>query len=148
MEQVKVRALALPAPILEGRWRHPGDAALAGLLPWFEDPIDFLRTPQEMERESRSLDMFADDPPSAELFREVRGSSHPGPVELPWLDVEQAVLIAVNRRPGDDVALALDYRTCPADPRVVGSDFWTNPRQCAWREAAPTFSSFVDALGL
>lgn len=152
MEQTEVRGLVLPARLAqlmrEGRWQHPGDARLARLIPWFEDPLDFLKTTKEMERESRPLDLLADDPVSYELFRQVRGSTRPAPVELPWLDVEQALLIAVNRRPGDDVALALDYRTDPADPRVVGSDFWTNPRQCAWREVAPGFSSFAEALGL
>jgi hypothetical protein len=152
MEQAKVRGLVLPERLItlmrEGRWRHPGDAELARLIPWFEDPLDFLTSTEEMARESRSMDMFADDPRSSELFREVRGSTRSAPVELPWQDVELAVLIAVNRRPGDDVALALDYRTDPADPRVIGSDFWTNPRQCAWREVAPAFSSFVDALDL
>jgi hypothetical protein len=65
-----------------------------------------------------------------------------------WLDVEQAVLIAVNRILGDDVAIALDYRTNPADPRVVASDFWTNPHQCSWRTVTPTFSEFVRLLQL
>ncbi|WP_405640272.1 hypothetical protein [Streptomyces sp. NBC_00019] len=152
MEQTEVRGHALPARLItllrEGRWQHPGDAELARLIPWFEDPLDFLKSTKEMERESRPMDLFADDPVSYELFRQVRGSTRPAPVELPWLDIEQALLIAVNRRAGDDVALALDYRTDPADPRVVGSDFWTNPRQCAWREVAPAFSSFADALGL
>ena len=44
-------------------------------------------------------------------------------------------------------ALALDYRTDLSGPRVVGSDFWTDPRQCEWRLVAPTFSAFADALG-
>ncbi|MFI6008394.1 hypothetical protein ACIBAG_06140 [Streptomyces sp. NPDC051243] len=152
MEIAKVRGLALPdrltSALRRGRWQHPGDVAMRALIPWFEEPLDFLLTPTEMTRESRSLDMFADDPRSSELFREVRGSQRRAPVELPWLDIEQAVLIAVNRRPGDDVALALDYRTDPSDPRVVGSDFWTNPRQCAWRTVAPAFSVFADALGM
>lgn len=148
MEEMRVRGHALPSLLRDGRWQHPGDAELARLMPWFEDPLDFLRSTQEMERESRALDRFADDPLSCELFHVVRGSTRPAPVELPWLDTEQALLIAVNRRPGDDVALALDYRSDPADPRVVGSDFWTNPRQGAWREVAPAFSSFADALGL
>ncbi|MEV7892310.1 hypothetical protein ACWD3I_45235 [Streptomyces sp. NPDC002817] len=152
MEQTEVRGLALPARLItllrEDRWHHPGDAELARLIPWFEDPLDFLRSTKEMERESRPLDLLADDPVSYALFRQIRGSTRPAPVELPWLDIEQALLIAVNRRPGDDVALALDYRTDPADPRVVGSDFWTNPRQCAWREVAPAFSAFADELGL
>ncbi|GAA3386339.1 hypothetical protein GCM10017750_68760 [Streptomyces racemochromogenes] len=52
------------------------------------------------------------------------------------------------RHAGDDVALALDYRTNRSDPRVVGSDFWTNRRQCEWRLVTPTFSAFTHALGL
>lgn len=131
MEHPTVRGLALPAQLTnllgQGRWRHPGDAEMGRLIPWFESPLDFLTSTDQMAWESSSLDTFADDASRA-FFREARGSSRATPVELPWLDVEQAVLIAVNRIPGDDVALALDYRTDPSDPRVVGSDFWTHPR--------------------
>lgn len=152
MERLWVRGLGVP-PLLvsllaEKRWGHPGDEELARLIPWFEDPLDFLTSVAGMEWESRSMDMFADDVSYLELFREVRGSERETPVELPWLDVEKAFLIAVCRHPGDDVALALDYRTDPADPRVVGTDFWTDPRGCEWRVVAPTFSEFAAALGL
>ncbi|MFI5530029.1 hypothetical protein ACIA8O_15945 [Kitasatospora sp. NPDC051853] len=151
MGQLTVRGLALPvllgALLTQGRWRHPGPAVMAEVIPWFEDPLCFLGSAAEMERESRSMDMFADDPSYA-FFREARGSALDGPVELPWLDVEQAVLIAVNSRPGDDVALALDYRTDPSDPRVVGSDFWTDPWLCSWRVVAPAFSVFAADLGI
>ncbi|MGW0711329.1 hypothetical protein ACWD4G_36140 [Streptomyces sp. NPDC002643] len=149
---VRVRGLVVP-PLLvelvrEGRWRHPGDEVLGRVIPWFEDPLHFCGSLAEMERESRSMDLFADDGPSG-IFREVRGSESDGPVELPWLDVEKAFLIAVNRNLGDDVALALDYRTDPADPRVVGSDFWGRSSvECEWRVVAPTFSGFVAAIGL
>jgi hypothetical protein len=54
----------------------------------------------------------------------------------------------VNERPGDDVAVALDYRTDPADPRVVASDFWTEHGPCSWRQVTLTFSAFVAALDL
>ncbi|GAA1972961.1 hypothetical protein [Kitasatospora viridis] len=150
--QLTVRGLALPAQLAsllaEGRWRHPGAATLAKVIPWFKDPLDFLTSTREMEFECGSMDMFADGPSFA-FFRQARGSSTGGaPVELPWLDVEQAVYIAVNSRPGDDVALALDYRTDPLDPRVIGSDFWTDPRLCEWRTVAPAFSVFVADLGL
>ncbi|MFD0259545.1 hypothetical protein ACFRKE_16850 [Kitasatospora indigofera] len=151
MENVTVRGLALPALLTSllgrGRWRHPGEATLAEVVPWFESPLRFLPGAVAMEWESGSMDMFADDP-SYDFFREARGSARATPVELPWLDVEQAVLIAVNRVPGDDVALALDYRTDPADPRVVGSDFWTDPRLCSWRTVSPAFSAFAVDLGL
>jgi hypothetical protein len=146
-----VRGLPLPGLLLQliasGRWRHPGDQALAEVMPWFEDPLDFLHTAEGMERESASMDTFADDS-TYQLFREARGSAAEAPVELPWLDIEQAVFIAVCRHAGDDVALALDYRTDLSDPAVVGSDFWTDPRRCAWRVVAPTFSAFATALGL
>ncbi|MFF3712384.1 hypothetical protein [Streptomyces phaeochromogenes] len=69
-------------------------------------------------------------------------------VELPWLDVEQAFFIAVNRVLGDDVAFALDYRTNSADPRVVGSYILTNPVLYEWRVVAPAFSAFGTALDL
>ncbi|WP_143740281.1 hypothetical protein [Micromonospora echinospora] len=101
-----------------------------------------------MRRESRTLTELADDPPPSHLFRQTRGSISTVGVELPWLDAEQAVFIAVDRIPGDDVAMALDYRTDPADPRVVVSDFWTDPKQCSWRAVAPTFSQLVEILRL
>ncbi|SCE36578.1 hypothetical protein GA0115234_1081133 [Streptomyces sp. DvalAA-43] len=50
------------------------------------------------------MDMFADDPHSA-FFRQSRGSRGVSPLEPPWLDVDQAVLIATTRHPGDDGAL-------------------------------------------
>ena len=117
-------------------------------MPWFGDPLDFLTDVHQMSRESRSLDLFTDDEASSRLFRAIRGSVVAGPVELPWLDVELAVLIAINRIPGDDVAIALDYRSDETNPRVVASDFWTDPKQSAWRIVTPTFSGFASTLNL
>jgi hypothetical protein len=153
-----VRGLALPRLLVSlldsGRWRHPGDDVLRAVVPWFEDPLDFLHSPAEMRRESTFLyeDGTADDPRGSALFHVVRGSVA-GPGDLPWLDVEQAFNIAVNNRPGDDVAIALDYRADLSDPRVVGSDAWTGRHQTGrvtyvWREVAPSFSAFAEALGL
>ncbi|MEU9319707.1 hypothetical protein [Streptomyces sp. NPDC048295] len=146
-----VRGLVLPAPLTSlidrDLWLHPGDAVLAKVIPWFEDPLAFVPNPEQMAFASQPMDMFADDP-HADFFRQARGSRDTAPHELPWLDVEQAVLIAITRNPGDDGALALDYRTDPSDPRVVGSDFRTDPLLCQWRTVAPAFSGFVTSLGL
>jgi hypothetical protein len=146
-----VRGLRLPSRLVSllrsGRWRDPEESALRSLMPWFEDPLMFLTSVEGMRRESMSLDMMADDEPLSRLFA-LRGGRERQSVDLPRLDVEQAVLIAVNRNPGDDVALALDYRTGTADPRVVASDFWTDPRQCAWRIVTHTFTEFVARLGI
>ncbi|MFG3039356.1 hypothetical protein ACGFYZ_20925 [Streptomyces sp. NPDC048330] len=151
MASPTVRGLVLPPQLTSlidrGLWKHPGDAVLAAAIPWFEDSLHFVSSPEQMGYQSQSMDLFADDPSYA-FFREARGSKATAPLELPWLDVEQAFFIAVNRNPGDDVAVALDYRTDPSDPRVVGSDFWTDPLLCHWRVIAPTFSAFVTSLGL
>jgi hypothetical protein len=152
MTEVMVRGLPLPSlltdMLTDGRWRHPGDAALRDLVPWFESPLAFLASANQMDQESAALDMFADDELSSQLFRTMRGSVHSEAVELPWLDTERAVLIAVNSIPGDDVAVALDYRQDHGNPRVVASDFWTDPKQCSWRIVAASFAAFATGLGL
>ncbi|MER7760183.1 hypothetical protein [Streptomyces sp. NPDC097619] len=147
-----VRGLTLPVRLTSliegGRWRHPGDPALSECVPWFEDPLAFVRDPEQMAFASRSLDLYADDPHST-CFAVARGSrAAADPLELPWLDADLAVLIAVTRNPGDDGALALDYRSDPSDPRVVGSDHWSDPNTCRRRIVAPTFTAFAATLGL
>ena len=149
---VQIRGLVVPQLLLdllgEGRWQHPGETVLTRTMPWFEDRLHFLASVEARARESSSLDLLTEDNASSLLFRQARGSEQAEPVDLPWLDIDTALLVAVNERPGDDVAMALDYRTDPTDPRVLASDFWTEPGPCSWREVAPTFSALVVAFDL
>jgi hypothetical protein len=115
-------------------------------MPWFEDPLMFMADLRDMRFQNRALDSIADDRTISDLFRLARGSRTDHPVDLPWLDVDQAVLVAVNEHAGDDVALALDYRTDATDPRVVASDIWTDPGQLSWRVVTPTFTDLVTVL--
>jgi hypothetical protein len=135
----------LVALIRDGHWVHPGDARLRELIPFLVDPVVFLSTPEAMAFESRWH--LADDPRLSALFQIVRGSRTVGPVELPWLDADRSFFVAVNRWPGDDVGIALDYRTDALDPRVIASD-WGSGQACIWREVAPSLSGFVRLLGL
>jgi hypothetical protein len=147
----KVRGLALPTLLADllasGRWQHPGDNVLRDILPWFEDPLDFLSSVKHMERESRSLDRFADDERSSRLFHTTRGGAA-APIWLPWLDADLAFLIAINRHAGDDVAIALDFRPATGSPAVVASDAWTYPGASLWRPVAPSFEAFATMLGI
>lgn len=149
MEPLSIKGLPLPALLLRllesGGWRHPGDVVLGREIPFLQEPVDFLTSIEAMRRESGT--QLADDPTYA-FFHLVRGSTRPAPVELPWLDVELSIFVAVNRELGADIGIALDYRTSRGDPRVVVSDWWSVPHQCCWREAAPTFSAFVMQIGL
>ena len=77
-------------------------------------------------------------------MRELRGSLQALPVELPWRDVERSILVAVNRNVGDDVAIALDFRTSQSDPRVIASA-WREDG-LFWEEVAPTFTQFLRAI--
>ena len=148
----RVRGLVVPDLLLallrEGRWNHPGEPAVARVMPWFRDPLDFLGSTQQMERESQSLDRLILDDEMAALFRFARKSAAIGSVELPWLDVDRAFFIAMAKYAGDDTAVALDYRTSSSDPRVIASDVWTNSAPYAWRTVTDTFSEFVAQLRL
>jgi hypothetical protein len=127
--------------IRQGRWRHPGDEALRELIPFLREPIDFTDSHFESPLYLAELDC-------AEFCRIARGSQRPEASDLPWLDAEKAVFVAINRYPGDDLAIALDYRTDADDPRVVAGDWQRGRGGCLWREVAATFSAFVAALGL
>jgi hypothetical protein len=151
MSHLTVNGWPLPellvALIRDGHWVHPGDARLRELVPFMVDPVVFLGTPEAMARESTGH--LADDPRSSAVFHMVRGcrGRFVKPIELPWLDADRYVFVAVNRWPGDDVGIALDYRTDVRDPRVVASDWGSGPG-CIWREVAPTFGGFARLLGL
>jgi hypothetical protein len=150
MPRNSVNGLPLPPLLLElldqDRWRHPGETVLRTAIPWIEDPLDFLLPPYELAFESLWATLF-DHGDHATWMHLARSSRSQVSIQLPWLDVEQAVVIIENLWPGDDQGIALDYRTSRSDPRVVASD-WVVTVGCVWREVAPTFSAFVGLLAL
>ena len=128
-----------------GRWKQPPDETIKSVIPFLQEPMDFLLDIDTMQRESTGF--LADSPEMAELFHEYRGSKVPER-ELPWLDVDKALFIAVNRIAGADLGIALDYRTGLEDPRVVASDWQSGGNTHYWREVENKFSDFVRKLGL
>lgn len=131
--------------LASGRWQHPGDDVLRRALPWFESPLVFLRSAGAMEWESTFLDEYAGDDWASRYFHVTRTGHRLG---LPWLDAGLSFCIAVNRVPGDDVAIVLDYRGENGSPIVVASDAWTYPRSHLWRPVAPSFDAFASMLGI
>jgi hypothetical protein len=148
-DRPEVNGLPLP-PLLvslmaSGRWRHPGDEALRAVIPFLDGPVDFLSV-EYMRLVSRGS--LADSPEASAIFHEARGSRSAAPIELPWLDVDLAVFIAFNRIAGDDLGIALDYRTSPEDPRVVACEWLWPDTGCIWREVSGTFTEFARRLEL
>ncbi|GIH19675.1 hypothetical protein [Rugosimonospora africana] len=148
-EDWQVNGLPLPDLLVRllksGRWQQPGDEALRQLIPWFHDPLDFMLTLDELRLHNRLIAESAD---TMRFFCVGRGSAAQ-PIAMPWLDLDQAVYIAICRYAGDDIALALDYRSSSTDPRVLATDTVTLSRQqVSWRQVTPTLSEFVDALHL
>ena len=144
MDRQTVNGLLLPPLLLAAmrkeEWCHPGDDRLRRLIPFFQEPVDFLRSVDAMQRESSHR--IAGDPALAGVFRVKRGSCSATPVIIPWLDVERAVFIAVNRVPGDDIAIALDYRTSFEDPRVVANVWHAGPTSVNGERLLPRFRVF------
>ncbi|HEX8833069.1 MAG TPA: hypothetical protein VF719_02650, partial [Abditibacteriaceae bacterium] len=142
--------LLLPPLLLElvqsGRWRQPTDEKIQSLIPFLREPVDFTRFGFE-ETWGYSQLHLVDDPRFSSFFQEYRGSAGIER-ELPWLDAEKAVFIAVNREIGDDIGIALDYRTNASDPRVVASDWGAEYRRCDWRLVDERFSDFVRRIDL
>lgn len=130
--------------IYTGRWIHPGDRIMESVVPFITDSLDLLPNREAMQRESGPL------MPSAETeslaFHEYRGSFHE-PRPLPWIDVEKTLFIAINRRIGDDVGIALDYRDNPDEPSVIGGD-WHSGEGLRYRPITNTFRQFAESLGL
>jgi hypothetical protein len=153
-EPLTVNGLLLPrllASLYEaGRWVHPGDAVLAAAIPFLQGPVDFLDlgTLSRIRIPPGARGYMTADRPCGETVREVRSSRSGVPVELPWLDADRAVYLAVARLEGDDLIVALDYRSDPDDPRVVATEWFGGGRGCEWRQAAASFTAFARALGL
>jgi len=109
----KARKQPIVPPLLielinTGRWKQPPDETIKKVIPFLQEPMDFLPGIDAMQQESTGF--LADSPEMSELFHEYRGSKVPER-ELPWLDVDKALFIAVNRIAGADIGIVLDYRT-------------------------------------
>lgn len=144
----QVNGLPLPPCIISlmdnGRWVHPGDVVVKKAIPFLNEPVDFLSV-DSMEFESSGH--LADDPGSSLLFHEMRGSDSVIVPDFPWRDVSRSFFIAVNRIPGDDIGIALDFRRgVESDPSVIASD-WSN-RTCEWRLVSDSLSEFLQRAGL
>jgi len=124
-----------------GEWIHPGDDIIAKMLPVLKgEDLDFCKTFESIDFNSGEL-MSPNEDENFD-FHEYRGSRLDKPRDLPWIDVEKSIFIAVCRTAGEDNALALDYRTSRSDPRVICTDWHSGGDSLIWVEICPTFSEF------
>lgn len=144
----KVRyQLPLPPLLIElikrGRWVHPGEDVMRSRVPFITDPLVFLDSRAEMLFESSPL--MGRSETESETFSQYRGSAVAAR-GLPWIDIEKTLFVICNKNPGDDVGIALDYRTGLNSPRVIGGDWRSG--SCIYHEICLTFDAFVELLGL
>jgi hypothetical protein len=147
----RVNGLLLPSLLMtllaQDRWRHPGDTLIHTLIPCLEGPIELFPSIEAMEQAS-SWTHWLEEPNLSQRLHIVRGSASSIPIDLPWVDGEQFVVIAGSREYGDDQLIALDYRTSRTDPRVIVCAWYPEPMGCLWIEVTAAFSLFVKQLGL
>jgi hypothetical protein len=148
-----INGLPLPKLLMEmleqGRWKHPGDEVLRSLIPGLyeptHDPVDFLQSVDSIARNSPNGPIGGKE--MMNTYKEKRGSGGAVP-ELPWVDVEKRLLVAVCKWPGDDVGIALDYRTSVTDPSVVALCYGGDGIGFYWTRVSDSFTKFVECSGL
>jgi hypothetical protein len=152
IETVTVKGLTLPPKLVSlvesKRWRGRV-SNLAEIAPSMDALIDLCPTYEMMESESDLLTGLVErgHAPYLAILRTYLGSKHDQHDDLPWLDEEKSVFVAVGDY-GDDTGFALDYRLDADNPRVV-LGFWGGQgkqRQIAWQEVASNFNQFLDML--
>lgn len=143
-----IRGMRLPPLFVElwnsGKWRQPQEKLIQQLIPWLNGPVEFIEEMQWLELENSG--QLADIPFASKMFQEYHGNNLKEKPDLPWLDIDQALFIAVNREHGDDLGIAIDFRTSLTDPRVVASRWCSNPHHVEWDLVTDTFSEFVHRL--
>lgn len=136
----------LPIPMLlkellsSGKWKHPGNKILKSVVPFFKEEVVFLETVEQMEGESHNLCEDLDWFFEKDSDKDERANS------LPYRDLKKSFLIAVCKSPGDDIAIALDFRTSLENPRVIGNNWHSKIKGCPWEEISPTFEEFVNRI--
>lgn len=149
---LEIRGMRFPQAFVElwlaGKWEQPNESLIQLLIPWLQGPVEFIEVMHWLVTENRAS--LVDYPDEAEIFREYRGSISPDKTDLPWLDVEKSLFIAVNRIHGDDLGIALDFRTSLDNPRVVAS-YWCGEQEdyhVEWRLVTEAFSEFLTRLNM
>ncbi len=148
----EIRDMRFPPAFVElwmaGKWQQPDESLIQSLIPWLQGPIEFIEVMHWLVTENGSP--LVDYLDSANKFREYRGSVSHDKTDLPWLDLEKSLFIAVNRIRGDDLGIALDFRTSTDDPRVVAS-YWCGERDdyhVEWRLVTEMFSEFLTKVNM
>lgn len=135
--------ILLQTLIETGRWQHPGDDVLQREIPKLLDAVEFRDWLPENTVSAEIEGAFTrEDWDTFKLYRDGQPER-----PLPWLNADKSILIAVNRIPGDDVAIALDYRDSKDAPLVVAS-CWPDNEYHEWFKVADNFDIFAQSLGL
>lgn len=139
---MKLKGLKVPSLLVklvnEGFWVKGSELDIKKHYEFLNDPLTFLQSFQGM----KSTPSFKYD----EVLR-IYSSSEVGlNRNLPWLDIDNSIFIAINKNPGDDIAIALDYRDNSTSPIVVASKWTEVNGYCEWVKIENTFDDLVQTL--
>jgi len=153
LSQYHINGLPLPPLLIElieqDKWVHPGKAMLDRVIPFFRSEVVFLQTIRGMVFESgltqRDFKLWHDHYPHMFDFHSDFTQREN---KLPWRDAKYSFFIATCASPGDDIAIALDYRLSMTKPRVIACNWHTDIQGCPWEIVSPDFPSFAKTIGL
>ena len=148
MKQQYVNKLPLPRLLTElissGKWKTPSSNLIEKIAPFLKEELEFLQTIESMESNS-SIDL-----PEYENMFQLDSKKDERANNLPWMDTSKSVLIALNKIPGDDIAIALDYRNSIDSPRLIANNWhtMTKPIGGKWEVISDSFQEFAKDLKL
>ena len=144
-QQETINNLLVPSLLVdlirEGVWQQFSDDAISECAPFLKVPMVLLKSLAEI----RAISL--DESLQKESVLGIKSSHSSGrSVALPFLDANLCLFLAVNAIPGDDSAIALDYRPGLGTPQVVASDWSAAQGHCQWKVISETFDAFVSKL--
>jgi hypothetical protein len=143
-----VNGLKLPKSLVSllksDGWKRPTDTRrLAQILPIQRpEELSFLSL-DGMVRETSAMVRLYEKGLGA-IYGLTSSRSHDQPPHPELLDVDKAIIIAVN---SDEDAIALDYKFDVHTPAVAVSSFGEGDKG-SWRQVATDFATFVEAIAL
>ena len=121
-------------------WNQDIDPIVRDLYPTIEDPLMILTSEESIRHTSKIYPTSKKEHASAHEYY----GTHTTQRDLPWIDMEKLLFIAVSYEFGGDEAIALDYRNSSDSPSVVASS-WTD-NVCSWIQIAPSFDHLANKI--
>ena len=145
MSLIKIKDVYLPALLIDlikqGIWQTYTTQKIRKVAPFLIEPMEFLQSIEEIKNVSENPILLQENIFGIQSSRLLESN-----IEFPLLDYDKSIYIAINKYPGDDIGIALDFRKNSTEPCVVASDFNGHHPHCEWRVISQNLADFIQNI--